>query len=95
MHGHWDVDESRIDMEIDSAGGVGRSVNMGIGIVVPAAKIIEIIEQNDFVLGRKEALRQAKSSKSSIMDSLPETTNLEFEDVLKKVSRKTNPEQSG
>lgn len=95
MHGHWDVDESQIDTEIDSAGAVGRNVNMGIGIVVPATKIIEIIEQEGFVAERKKANEQIKSSKGSTMDSLPETTKSEFENVLKKVSRKTNPEQPG
>lgn len=74
MHGHWDVDESDIDMEIDNAGGVSRSVNMGIGIVVPATKVIEIIEQEGFATERKKANQQVKAQSQSTMDSLSEIT---------------------
>ena len=53
MHGHWDIDESRIDGQ--SMDTVGRSINMGIGIVVPATKVLEIINGEDFAKQREQA----------------------------------------
>lgn len=44
MHGHWDVGISELDEAVVDTTGVQR-VNMGIGIVVPVAKIIEVIRQ--------------------------------------------------
>ncbi len=59
MHGHWDIDESRIDGQ--SMDTVGRSVNMGIGIVVPATKVLEIINREDFVKQREQAKEQYRA----------------------------------
>ncbi len=47
MHGHWDVDESAIDSSTVDVGGHYKSVNMGIGIVVPAEKVVETIELHE------------------------------------------------
>lgn len=44
MHGHWDVGISELDEVVVDTTGAQR-VNMGIGIVVPVAKIIEVIHQ--------------------------------------------------
>jgi hypothetical protein len=43
MHGHWNVDACDIDMiVVDSADA--EYINAGIGVVVPAQKILEVIE---------------------------------------------------
>ncbi len=52
MHGHWDTNEAKIDSESDNKNG--RSINVGIGIVVPAAKIMEIINSDELVQKRKD-----------------------------------------
>ena len=47
MHGHWDIPpENKNDfVDMDSFG----SVNMGIAIVVPAKKILEVLNQPKLV----------------------------------------------
>ncbi len=91
MHGHWDIDEDAIDS--DATGIVGKSVNMGIGIVVPATKILDILSKEEFVKRRKEVEKKLKSQKAPVEDSLQGLSKEKFEDTLKKVSRKTNPEK--
>lgn len=54
MHGHWDIDERHIDSQDTNA--VGRSVNMGIGIVVPATKVLEILHGEYFAKQREKAV---------------------------------------
>ena len=60
MQGHWDIKESEknaAEMTHDRR----RGVNLGIGIVVPAAKIMETLNQPDLVRSRElseEDLRQ-------------------------------------
>lgn len=44
MHGHWDIGFSELDEVVVDTTGIQR-VNMGIGIVVPVEKIIEVISQ--------------------------------------------------
>lgn len=61
MHGHWDIPpENKNDLvDMDSFG----SVNMGIAIVVPAKKILEVINQPELIKIRREndaKLSQAK-----------------------------------
>jgi hypothetical protein len=44
MHGHWDIAPKTInDMVVADEDRPGSSVNMGIAIVVPARKILEVI----------------------------------------------------
>jgi hypothetical protein len=97
MHGHWDIRES----EMNKASIIQdrkRGVNLGIGIVVPAAKIFETINQPALVESRDEM--DKKMSKRSVpgMDSAkPKAavhaeekpfTKEDFETALKKVARK-------
>ena len=51
LHGHWDVPE-----DVMSRAGVeyAEAVNMGISIIVPAHKILEIIYQSELVAMRKK-----------------------------------------
>ena len=42
MHGHWDISESEMNRPNFSSGSA-RGVNMGIGVVVPAVKILETL----------------------------------------------------
>jgi hypothetical protein len=56
MHGHWDIPpENKNDLAITDSFG---SVNMGIAIVVPAKKILEVINHPELV-----AIRQEKDKK--------------------------------
>jgi hypothetical protein len=40
VHGHWDVDETKVDVTSEE-----KRVNMGIAIVVPVEKILEVLNQ--------------------------------------------------
>jgi hypothetical protein len=53
-HGHWDIKESDINSPNPIPVRVG-GVNMGIGVIVPAHKILEIIYSADLVAMRREA----------------------------------------
>lgn len=44
MHGHWDVSEVDVDESTTEDASVHRNVNMGIGIVVPAWRILEVLD---------------------------------------------------
>ena len=53
MHGHWDIKESernKYRVPIDGEHGV----NLGIAMVAPAHKILEVINRPDLVAGRTE-----------------------------------------
>jgi len=60
MHGHWDIPPENKDVvkDIDSFG----SVNMGIAIVVPAKKILEVLNQPELVKMRHREDEQKKAS---------------------------------
>ena len=61
MHGHWDIPpENKNDFaDMDSFG----SVNMGIAIVVPAKKILEVLNQPELVELRRKENEKGKQAK--------------------------------
>lgn len=80
MHGHWDRDENTIDglaQDID-----GGWVNMGIGIVVPATKILEILYQPEWVDEREKAMDEETKKQLPVKDipsqDLQESDKQEF-----------------
>ncbi|MGA7506202.1 MAG: hypothetical protein WBW57_18850 [Candidatus Sulfotelmatobacter sp.] len=84
MHGHWDLPASFSPTE------QAEAVNMGISIVVPAKKILEVLYHPELVAMRKEHLEKGKSANLPTSDSVVAKpfTKEEFEVTLKKVSRK-------
>ncbi len=66
MHGHFDLARLELD-EVMSDNLIDLKVNMGIAIVVPVSKILEVLNQDEFVRIRKaedeaEKLRRAANS---------------------------------
>jgi len=55
IHGHWDIGLSDAESALADTRGT-RPVNVGIGIVVPASKILEVIEQPSIVETEKAVL---------------------------------------
>jgi len=97
MHGHWDIRESEMNspiVENDRRHGV----NMGIGIVVPASKILETINSEAMMELRKQTEERARRASIPGMDSAREPkeeeqterpfTRADFEHALAKASRK-------
>jgi hypothetical protein len=67
MRGHWDRDENYIDGISDDIDG--GSVNMGIAIVIPATKILEIINQSKWVDERQAYLDEEKKKNLPVEDT--------------------------
>jgi hypothetical protein len=96
MQGHWLIDPSEANNP--AIRHVQKGVNAGIAIVTPAAKIMEILNQpammkirelSDEDLGRQRGnVPGSDMAKKSTKEN--PITKAEFEDALKKVSRKQN-----
>jgi len=94
MHGHWDINESDLNKPYITHDRK-HGVNLGVGIVVPAYKILEVISQPELAEMRKEINDNLKRKSVPGMDSArskdePDTpfTQKDFEAALKKASRK-------
>jgi hypothetical protein len=92
MQGHWDVPLDFKTTEQEEA------VNMGISIVVPAKKILEVLFHPELIEMRKKFEDDLTAENAPVQDSLLKRkaktepiTRADFEDVLKKVSRKIAP----
>jgi hypothetical protein len=87
-HGHWDLPVSF------SAAEQSEAVNMGVSIVVPAKKILEVLYHPELAAMRKEHYEKEKHSDSAAADSAfaKPFTKEDFEAALKKVSRKKTDE---
>ncbi len=65
MHGHWNVSEEDIDVVQDKT---NQSVNMGIAIVVPVTKILEVINQEALMKQREKHEKERKDKQAPIAD---------------------------
>jgi hypothetical protein len=101
MHGHWDIRETEINnskIEHDRKKGV----NLGIGIVVPAIKILETINHPELIerrrlseedmAKRRKSIPGMDSAKSHEKESEQPLTRADFEAALRKASRKKTDE---
>ncbi len=83
MHGHWEVDVQKDEQ--------AEAVNMGISIIVPAKKILEILYHPELVDMRKKFDDAIANNREPILDSDFDETTLrqeDFESALKQVTRK-------
>jgi len=60
MHGHWDIEEDKIDIVVEDK--VKDELNTGIAVVVPASKILEVLDYQEFVEDRKKFEANLKKS---------------------------------
>ena len=70
VHGHWDAPPSQVDAAI--VDNRRESVNVGIAIVVPAQKILEVLNQPVFERSRNEAVSAQKAENAQRQDTLPQ-----------------------
>jgi hypothetical protein len=66
IHGHWPVDESKIDSAVDIS--EEKNVNMGIAIVIPAKKILETLNQDELKEMRLLLAQEHKKRTAPVMD---------------------------
>ena len=101
MHGHWDIDETEIDVAIDatdSTESVLEKINTGIGVVVPVQKIIETINQESLAPDRAAKIEGARKKRgatpdTAIEDDEPSGVNRdEFLNALGKIRRPDQPQ---
>jgi len=59
MHGHFDLSKLEIDNLVEDS-LTNLKINMGIAIVIPVWKILEVINQEAFVKAREVALKEAR-----------------------------------
>lgn len=95
MHGHWDIKESEMN-KVFISHDRKHGVNLGIGIVVPAYKILETINRTELKQMRKDEENKLASRSVPGMDSAKSKTEQsftqqDFETALKKASRKITP----
>lgn len=67
VHGHFDVASLKDDAVLEDDGVVG-GINTGIGIVIPAEKILETIDHPDWRVHREKALAKKKKESAAIPD---------------------------
>ena len=68
MHGHWDIPpQSRNDL-IQSDGDRYAAVNMGIAIVVPAKKVLEVLNQPQLVDARRAREEEVRKQTMPTLD---------------------------
>ena len=99
MQGHWDIKESEINKPLiqhDRKHGV----NLGIAIVTPATKILEILDQPAMAKYREASEEDLGRQRGSVpgADSARRSeekpfTQSDFESALKKASRKITPDK--
>jgi len=84
MHGHWDLPATFSSAE------QAEAVNMGVAIVVPAKKILEVLYHPELVKMRIAHWESQKNGTAPTADSALQKplTKQEFENALKDVSRK-------
>jgi hypothetical protein len=64
-HGHYEIDERDINAPAVRPAGDERRVNLGIAIVVPAGKVMDVINSAPFVKGREELERILESHQAT------------------------------
>lgn len=82
MHGHYKVDIAKLE---DDAEGVGEeAINMGIAIVVPATRILEIINMPDWKNMRDKMDQEAQQATMPVLD-ISEVTEDATSDLMGKL----------
>jgi hypothetical protein len=68
VHGHFDVSDIEHDVVTDTE--TGRGINTGIGVVVPAYRIIETLMQDEARDMRDQAIRKIKVAQDDTSDTV-------------------------
>jgi hypothetical protein len=98
-HGHWEIaPERKNKVKIHAALKDEPSINLGIAVVIPAKKIMEVLNHPELIQMReKDEKRTLEKEGTTTQDSAfkrPKISKKTFVDTLKKVSRKVKPKSS-
>lgn len=96
IRGHWDHEEPKWKTQIDFVKEL-EQVNMGIATATPISELHKIIFGEKLVEGRKQHDARGRKEMDATRDSdFPDKgiTKQEFEEALKKASRKIEPTKS-
>ena len=100
IHGHWNWDYPNLGRIVVDA-HYAEAINMGIGIVVPAQKILQVINQPGLEKMRKKTEAKWEKKTNATPDGFIDHKNKEkpfskkdFEDALRKVSRLRSDEDN-
>lgn len=101
VHGHWDIGVEKMNEALLDIDQGDKGVNLGIGIVTPAYKILETLKHPEMVEKMRKAEDKFRSENLAKLDSVEDNiedpsvfTREDFEGALKKVSKKIQPSQS-
>ncbi len=68
MHGHFDLSKLEIDNLIEDY-LTNLQINMGIAVVVPTWKILEVINQKVFIKARELAIKKERDKNPPLPDN--------------------------
>lgn len=98
MHGHWEIDPNAINQV--NIKGVDEGVNLGIAIVVPTYKIVEVLNHPEIMAMRKQKQDDwkkeqglPKADTASTKNSSDTFTESDFENALTKATRKLSDQK--
>jgi len=105
VHGHWDIHEKDMNAPSSPVAPKGAGVNLGIANVVPAHKILETLNHPELVAMREQKMIEKNSQEQRERMPTPDVdfppveqpssegdfTREDFENALKKVSRRVTP----
>ena len=69
MHGRWDVSKIEEIMDEVESNEIKQPLNTGIGVVVPASRIVEILQRERFVRERAELIEVVRKEMETIETS--------------------------
>ncbi|TPJ66519.1 hypothetical protein [Mesorhizobium sp. B2-7-1] len=72
MHGHWDLPGSEAAV-IEDVGERKESVNVGVGIVIPARKILETLYQEELVNERSRLEAEERQKNGAVPDVISDS----------------------
>lgn len=93
LHGHWDVKESQVGFSKKKK--MEEGIGTGMAVVVPATKIIELINEEKIQKMERDYEEQKLDEISTIPDSALDEgiTKEKFEESFKKVSQPIPPDE--
>ena len=103
MHGHWDIPPNVRDdsLAMDADDFLGK-VNLGIAVVIPAKKILEVLNHPGLVEMRKNNDEKIRKENMPTMDGITEHSENEsaftedaFEETLRQVSQRVESSEPG